>query len=692
MRFLYTIDRGFYSKEVLDFIYRSVLISLLLISVSLASTITVNTLNDTHAASPGSSALDGSGNISLRSALENADAVVGTYTINFSITGTINLSLGEISFGSNPGENITIDGSGQTITINMTGTNQDRIFIINLPGTVTNVQVTIQDLTFSNGHLTSDSYGGGAILAGGPSNSLTIHNCVFSSNVVPNGNGTGGAVNYSGGGTLTVDQGSTFSNNQDSDAGNTGGGAVFYFLQNYTNLTGSLNISNCTFNSNTSASSSAVTGGGGAIGIQIQGQNSGQSFSAALAENTFTNNSATAGYGGAVFVENAFAVGNIIHVNYNRFKGNTASAGGGGIAYISEPSSVDATNNWWGQSSVPNSSSTDGAGTFNSGGSGSLTTSPYIVLSNTPAQDTIYINSSTIVTASFLKNSSGGNLTASNLGALIGLPVSFAATAPGGSSISGAQASIQSNGTATATYNAGSTAGSGNENVIIDNDTVSAPITVLTFVLAKLKIFLEGPYAGSSMMSTYLNNILPTSDPYSLNESVHSIPSADIVDWVKVQLRTTTTSVAATRAAFIKKDGSIVDLDGSSNIRFSGVSNGNFYIVIEHRIHLAVMSAGTIALSSSSSTLYDFTTASSKFYGGSSGAKEVETGVWGMIAGDGNGNGQVQNNDSENIWKPDNGTSGYKNSDFNMNGQVQNNDNENYWKPNNGRGTQVPNP
>ena len=26
-----------------------------------------------------------------------------------------------------------------------------------------------------------------------------------------------------------------------------------------------------------------------------------------------------------------------------------------------------------------------------------------------------------------------------------------------------------------------------------------------------------------------------------------------------------------------------------------------------------------------------------------------------MIAGDGNGNGQVQNDDSENIWKSDNG-------------------------------------
>jgi len=51
----------------------------------------------------------------------------------------------------------------------------------------------------------------------------------------------------------------------------------------------------------------------------------------------------------------------------------------------------------------------------------------------------------------------------------------------------------------------------------------------------------------------------------------------------------------------------------------------------------------------------------------------------------------VQNNDSEEYWKLQNGLSGYKEADFNLNGQVQNNDNETFWVPNNGKGTQVPN-
>jgi len=209
------------------------------------------------------------------------------------------------------------------------------------------------------------------------------------------------------------------------------------------------------------------------------------------------------------------------------------------------------------------------------------------------------------------------------------------------------------------------------------------------FVNVNAKIFLEGPYAGSSTMNTSLT--VPTTDPYGEGVTVGGIPSG-VVDWVKLELRKESTPgvVAATRAAFLKSDGSIVDLDGTSPVKMYGVTNGNYFIAVKQRNHVAVMSHDAQALSSSTSTLYDFTTGSNKFYGEDVGAKDLGSGVWGMMAGDGNGNGQVQNDDSENIWKPDNGTSGYKNSDFNMNGQVQNDDNENYWKPNNGKGTQVP--
>ena len=212
------------------------------------------------------------------------------------------------------------------------------------------------------------------------------------------------------------------------------------------------------------------------------------------------------------------------------------------------------------------------------------------------------------------------------------------------------------------------------------------------------KIFLEGPYEGGSMNSS-LNSLLPTDQPYNAspwnyNGSENVEPgffssNTDIVDWILIELRNASDkNVEATRAAFIKSDGSIVDLDGTSPVKFNEVA-GNYFIAVKHRNHLAVISASAISLSDNSA-LYNFTNGSEKFYGNNLGAKNLGEGVWGMIAGDGNGNGQVQNDDSENIWKSDNGTSGYKNSDYNMNGQVQNGDNENYWKPNNGKGSQVP--
>jgi len=212
------------------------------------------------------------------------------------------------------------------------------------------------------------------------------------------------------------------------------------------------------------------------------------------------------------------------------------------------------------------------------------------------------------------------------------------------------------------------------------------------------KVFLEGPYNGSSM-NTLLNPHLSNIQPYNAApwhyEGLESVESGffsshtEIVDWILVEIKNSSLATVGRRAAFLKNDGSIVDIDETSPVKFRGRPDGDYYIVIRHRNHLSIMSTDMQTLNSSSS-LYDFTTGSGQFYGGSEGAKDLGSGVWGMITGDGNGNGQVQNDDSENIWKPNNGISGYENSDYNMNGEVQNDDNENYWKPNNGRGSQVP--
>ena len=89
---------------------------------------------------------------------------------------------------------------------------------------------------------------------------------------------------------------------------------------------------------------------------------------------------------------------------------------------------------------------------------------------------------------------------------------------------------------------------------------------------------------------------------------------------------------------------------------------------------------------------YDFTTGSGQYYGGASGAVEVEAGVWGMIAGDANSDGVVDAVDKNSFWRVENGTTyDYsKYSDFNLDGNLDAVDKNNYWRPNNGKSTQVP--
>jgi len=212
-----------------------------------------------------------------------------------------------------------------------------------------------------------------------------------------------------------------------------------------------------------------------------------------------------------------------------------------------------------------------------------------------------------------------------------------------------------------------------------------------------LKTYLQGPFA-SDTMSTSLNSqgFVPNNQPYSASpwnysgdEIVLNIPG-NVVDWVQVQLRTGTDSAStvATRSAFICKNGMVTDLDGYSPVSFSGIADGNYYVVIRHRNHLAVMTANPLALSADT-TLYDMTTGQDKAYG-SLPLVELSTGVYGIPTGDANANGQIQNDDKNDFWNNQVGQAGYKSADFNVNGQVQNDDKNDYWKQNVGKGTYVP--
>jgi len=150
------------------------------------------------------------------------------------------------------------------------------------------------------------------------------------------------------------------------------------------------------------------------------------------------------------------------------------------------------------------------------------------------------------------------------------------------------------------------------------------------------RIFLQGAYDPvvtrhknvSTNWATVMNASALT-QPYSAapfnysgTESVsagffvETAATTDITDWVLLELRDAAapTTIMARRAAFVREDGMIVDLDGISNVAFKGVSAGNYFVVIRHRNHLGVRS-GTIQHIDGSTapiTTYDFTSAQSQ--------------------------------------------------------------------------------
>ena len=200
-----------------------------------------------------------------------------------------------------------------------------------------------------------------------------------------------------------------------------------------------------------------------------------------------------------------------------------------------------------------------------------------------------------------------------------------------------------------------------------------------------MKVFLEGPYdASANEMKTSLHNFIPLNQPfsgspwnYSGSESVTAVP-VDIVDWVLVDLRDAASpSLAipstskAVRACFLRKDGTIVSLDGVSSPEFNNVAVNNLYLVTRHRNHLAIMSSAGMTPAGNSYS-YDFSTAVTQAYGGNTGYKQIDNSPirFGMVGGDIVNDGQIALTDFTS-WATNGGMTGvYHAADADLDGQV----------------------
>lgn len=122
------------------------------------------------------------------------------------------------------------------------------------------------------------------------------------------------------------------------------------------------------------------------------------------------------------------------------------------------------------------------------------------------------------------------------------------------------------------------------------------------------RVFLDGPFNGVSMNDGLRSaGLIPLSEPYTLlnfhpaeagggeqiSASILSATGADaIVDWLMLVLRDANPPYARKkiRMALLQSDGDIVDLDGTSPVRFSQLP-GAYMLEVRHRNHLGIMTA-----------------------------------------------------------------------------------------------------
>jgi hypothetical protein len=244
---------------------------------------------------------------------------------------------------------------------------------------------------------------------------------------------------------------------------------------------------------------------------------------------------------------------------------------------------------------------------------------------------------------------------------------------------------------------------SNNEITFIDLDE-GGDITGVEFLYtAGFKVFLQGAYDYATPANKLMRTELKTFDfipqtaeeayaEYSGQEALGSTSEVPLtaVDWVLVELRiadvagnaTAATSVD-TVAGFLLEDGTLVSVDGVSDLPFkSAILTGqDAFFVIHHRNHIPVMTAGASSVTESGNFDYDFTTSSSSAFNYGTipslvlvydDPNPVNDDIYGLYAGDGNHDYLITYGDKQPVDDLTNtaNDTGYIDADNNMDGLV----------------------
>lgn len=219
----------------------------------------------------------------------------------------------------------------------------------------------------------------------------------------------------------------------------------------------------------------------------------------------------------------------------------------------------------------------------------------------------------------------------------------------------------------------------------------------VTTVELSLQCWLQGAYntVNQNMVSSLrANNLLPLQQPYDAAPwyydgseavvSTNAIPT-DAIDWVLVELRDTSSlhHLIEARAGWLLSNGQIADVSGSNRIKFDNARRlGQYYIVVRHRNHLAVMSKYAVRVPNEVN--YSFAYSDNVAGGVSQLAVLGSSGTYGLCAGDLDANGVITVSDSNVLNAQLSIMNQYATSDCDLNKSVTTSD-FNFFKPNMGR-------
>lgn len=227
-------------------------------------------------------------------------------------------------------------------------------------------------------------------------------------------------------------------------------------------------------------------------------------------------------------------------------------------------------------------------------------------------------------------------------------------------------------------------------------------------------VIMEGPFRGEDMSNELVQkNLVPKTPPdmypYNLdpNKDLHVVDELpeNVVDWIVLEFRDAAFNPSQRyfRTCFLKQDGQIVDVDGSSPVRLSKLTTNNldttgayYWIAIRHRSHLTIMSKDSLYIGPSNSPVaYDFSNPILLMGGSARPVGFTETGRvrYGMIAGNypdptltvedlllgADGIDEIREDDYKKSWDSFNIINRYLNEDFNMDGIITTRDYNVSW-------------